>query len=148
MRYLGMWKLHSCGTFTEDAGIVYLTPQELLDQPIEDPEYAEEEMRDRKSTIGTKLEVSEDGNAYLLMPLPEGVPQEEVDAAVAAGEIFLRHGMMTDQRGMAWELRQDELWLDTGIEGEIFDEKADSWVKLSIDENTLQFMTFRFVKEE
>lgn len=35
---------------------------------------------------------------------------------------------------MSWELRDKELWLNTGIEGEIFGEKSDGWVK-PIDKN-------------
>ena len=82
-----------------------------------------------------------------LLGQPEGVPQEEVDKAVAAGVITLLDGMMTDEP-KAWEDRGGELWYDTGIEGEVFGEKADSWAK-AIDENGyFNFATVRFVKAD
>ena len=95
--------------------------------------------------VGTQIKVCKDGKLYILMPLPEGVPQEEVDKAVAAGEITLLDGMMTD-RPMAWEDRSGELWYDTGIEGEAFGEKADSWVKAMDEDGFFTFAATRFVK--
>ena len=87
----------------------------------------------------------EDGKLYLLMPLPEGISREEVDKAVSAGVITLLDGMMAD-RPMAWEERNGELWYDTGIEGEVFGEKADSWVKAIDKDGYFTFATTRFVK--
>ena len=59
--------------------------------------------------------------------------------------ITLLDGMMTD-RPMAWEDRGGELWYDTGIEGEVFGEKADSWVKAIDEDGCFTFATVRFVK--
>ena len=83
----------------------------------------------------------------MLQPLPEGVSQEEVDKAVAAGVIKLVDGAMADEP-MAWELRDGRFWFDTGIVGEVYDETADSWTD-PIDENGFfNFMNFRFIKED
>ena len=64
---------------------------------------------------------------------------------MSAGVITLLDGMMTD-RPMAWEDRSGELWYDTGIEGEAFGEKADSWVKAIDEDGYFTFATTRFVK--
>ena len=152
MTYTGKWKLHSVMIFNDDNMPVYLTPEEYLNSPMpyideSNEEEVAEELRERRKTIGTFIKICDDGKLYMLMPLPEGVSQEEVDKAVAAGVIKLMDGAMVDEP-MSWELRDGEFWFDTGIEGEVYDEEADSWVN-SIDENGFfNFMNFRFTKED
>ncbi len=152
MTYTGKWKLHSVMIFNDDNMPVYLTPEEYLNSPMpyideSNEEEVAEELRERRKTIGTFIKVCDDGKLYMLMPLPEGVSQEEVDKAVTAGVIKLMDGAMVDEP-MSWELRDGEFWFDTGIEGEVYDEKADSWVN-PIDENGFfNFMNFRFTKED
>ena len=55
----------------------------------------------------------EDGNLVFLTPLPEGVSQAEVDAAVAAGQIKLRDGMMLTQQ-KHWKVENGKNMADTG----------------------------------
>ena len=152
MTYTGKWKLHSVMTFDDSNMPVYLTPEEYLNSPMpyvdeSDEEAVAEEMRERRKMIDTFIKVCEDGKLYMLAPLPEGVSQEEVDRAVAAGVIKLVDGAMADEP-KNWELRDGEFWFDTGIEGEVYDEKVSSWVN-PIDENGFfNFMNFRFIKED
>ena len=150
MSYLGKWIFHSIAGMKEDDEMVFLTAEEFLNSPMpyvdaSDEEAVAEELQDRRKLIGSQIKVCDDGKLYLLMPLPEGVSQEEVDAAVASGEIALVDGMMTD-RPMDWEERNGELWYNSGMEGEVFGETADPWVK-AIDENGyFTFATTRFIK--
>lgn len=151
MNYIGKWKFHSIGEFGED-GIHYMDAEEYLDSPMlyideNDADAVAEEKAERKKTVGMELRILEDGTLYMLMPLPEGVTKEEVDAAVKAGEIMLYDGMMCE-RPLKWEERDGELWFDTGITGEVFGEAADTWTK-PLDENGyFNFMNFRFSKGE
>ncbi len=147
MSYVGKWTFHSIGVRDENDELVYLGAKEYLESPMPyidetDPEAVGDEMRERKQTVGGKLAVCEDGKLYMLMPLPEGVSQEEVDAAVAAGHIMLYDGMMTD-KPLNCEERDGELWLEVG-EGM----SDDGWVKLSDENGFLSFMTTRFEKAE
>ncbi|MBR6594146.1 MAG: hypothetical protein IKK83_03060 [Clostridia bacterium] len=152
MNYIGRWKLHSVMTMNEECDPVYISPEEYLNSPMpyidETDEYAiADEMKERRAMVGTVLKICEDGKLYMLVPLPEGVTKEQVDEAVASGEIKLMDGAMCDDP-MAWEERDGEFWFDTGIEGEVYGEKADSWVK-PIDENGFfNFINFRFIKED
>lgn len=152
MDYTGKWKFHSVMTYDENDMPVYLTPEEYLNSPMPyvdetDEEAVADEMNERRKMIGTTIKICEDGKLYMLTLIPEDIPQEEVDKAVAAGVIKLVDGAIADEP-MAWELRDGELWFDTGIEGEVYGEKADSWVK-PIDENGLfNFINFRFIKED
>jgi len=107
-----------------------------------DEEAVADEMKERRQMIGGQIAVCEDGKLYMLMPLPEGVSAEEVEAAVKAGHIQLYDGMMTDAP-KAWEERDGALWLEVG-EGM----SEDGWVRLSDDNGLLDFMNTRYVKVE
>ena len=151
MNYIGKWRFHSVGVINESGELTYMGAEEYLNSPMpyideSDEDAAKDEIKERKQIIGGCVEICENGKLYMLMQLPEDVSQEEVDAAVAAGEISLRNGMLCSSV-ISWEERNGELWFDSGIEGEVFDEKADTWVK-AIDESGLfTFMTMRYEKE-
>lgn len=145
MNYVGKWAFHSIGMINDNDEWIYLNAEEYLNSPMPyidetDEEAVADEMKERKLMIGGQIAVCEDGKLYMLMPLPEGVSQEEVDAAVAAGHIQLFDGMMTDEP-KAWEERDGELWLEVG-EGM----SEDGWAKISGDNGYLLFMTTRYVK--
>lgn len=152
MNHIGIWKFHSIGVVNDENKLVYLNAEEYINSPMpyideSDEEAVADEMKERKQMIGACVEVCEDGNLYMLMPLPEGVSKEEVDKAVAAGHIKVRNGMLCGQE-MAWEEKDGELWFDTGIEGELFSETTDGRVK-ALDENGFfTFMTTRYIKED
>ena len=152
MDYTGKWKLHSVMIFDDNDRPVFLTPEEYLTSPMpyideSDAEAVAEEIKERKKTVGMSIKICADGRLYMLMPLPEGVSQEEIDKAASAGVIKLVDGAMADEP-MNWELRDGKFRLDTGIEGEICGEEADSWIN-PIDENGFFcFMNFRFIKED
>lgn len=146
MSYVGKWVLHSVGSINENDELVYITPEEYLNSPMPyidetDEEAVADEMKERKQLIGSRLAVCEDGKLYMLMPVPEGVSQEEVDAAVAAGQITLFDGMLTDEP-KTWEERDGELWLEVG-EGM----SEDGWAMIS-NNGFVNMMTYRYVKAE
>ena len=151
MSFIGKWIFHSIGVMGED-GLTYMTADEYLNSPIPyvdetDEEAVAEEIKERKQMIGSCIEVCDDGNLYMLMPIPEGVTQDEIDEAVKAGEITLRSGMLFAQ-AMAWEERDGNLWFNSGMESEIFDEASDPWVCATDEEGFFVFITTRYVKEE
>ena len=151
MNYIGKWKIHSIGEIGDD-GIRYLSVEEYLASPMpyidcSDADAVAEELSERKKIISMELRVVEDGKLDMLLPIPGDVSKEDVDAAVASGEITLYDGMICE-RHLKWEERDGVLWFDTGIQGEVFGESADTWTK-AIDENGyFNFMTFRFCKGE
>lgn len=150
MNYIGKWTFHSIGNMDENDKLVYLSAEEYLKSPMPyidetDEEAVADEMKERKTMIGTMLKVCENGEMYTLVPLPEGVTQEEVDEAVNAGAIKLMDGMIVDGP-KSWEERSGEFWYDSGIEGEVFGEKADPWVKGSDENGFINIFTTRFTK--
>ncbi|MBQ7612922.1 MAG: hypothetical protein IJU92_07625 [Spirochaetaceae bacterium] len=87
-----------------------------------------------------KVKLCEDGKAYILMPLPEGISQEEVNAAVTTGQIKVLDGMMTDEP-QSWEVRDGELWWDG-------QPPEHAWQKVLDTEGFLLYATFRFAKQK
>ena len=99
MDFIGKWKFHSIGVFNDNDELIYLTAEGYLASPMlyideTDEDAANEEMKERKKTIGMQIKICDDGKMYMLMPLPEGVSQAEVDKAVAAGYFTLVDGMI------------------------------------------------------
>ena len=146
MNYVGTWKFHSIGLINENDEMVYVGAEEYIASPMPyidetDEEAVADELRERRQQAESKLAVCEDKKLYMLMPLPEGVSKEEVDAAVAAGHVKLYDGMMTDEP-MTWGECEGELYLEVGT-----DMSDDGWVKLS-DGEFLAFMNIRYAKEQ
>ena len=141
MSYVGKWMFHSIGTVDEETcERVWLNAEEYMNSPMpyideNDEEAVADEIKERKRTVGTLLEVCEDGKLYVLMPLPEGVSQKEVDAAVKAGAIIVREGMMTDEP-YDWQERDGELWVNMGMSEEL--------QQFSGDDGFLTMVTTRF----
>lgn len=143
MSFVGKWAFYSAGVMGDDEMVFYVG-EELLKAPMpyvdeSDPEAVEDELRERKTTLGMQIAVQEDGLLYLLMPLPEGVSQAEVDEAVKAGQIKLYDGMMTDDP-KKWEERDGVLYVDWGM-GEEMSQASD-------EQGDLMFITYRFKKIE
>ncbi len=150
MNYVGKWVFHSIGTMDENDTLVYLSAEEYLKAPMPyvdetDEEAVADELKERNTMIGMQLKICDDGKMYTLIPIPAGVSQAEVDEAVSAGAIKLMDGMMFDVP-KSWEDRNGEFWYDSGIEGEVFGEKTDSWVKGSDEEGFINIFTTRFTK--
>ena len=141
MSYVGKWQFHSIGTVDDETcervwmnGEAYMnSPMPYIDET--DEEAVADEIKERKRTVGTLLEVCEDGKLYVLMPLPEGVSKEEVEAAVKAGVIKVRDDMMTDDP-LVWQERDGELWVNMGM--------SDEFVQFSGDGEFLTMATTRF----
>ena len=149
MDQIGTWIFHSIAGMSDDMP-GFLTADEYMTSPMpyideSDAEAVADEQKERRQTVGTKVKICPDGNLYLLMPLPDGTSQEEIDKATAAGIITLMDGMMTS-RSMAWEERDGELWYCSGIEGEICGEKTDGWVRAIDDDGLFCYATMRFQK--
>lgn len=147
MGIAGDYRFHSMLSLDEDE-TKYLTAEELINKPAPedmDPEFAEHEKAETIAMTKTILRIHDDGTLKIMQPIPEGVSQEEVDAAIASGEILVEDGYIYD-KVLQWEDRDGVIYYNTGIEGTIFDEKADPWTTLFDNEGYVNFMFMRFKK--
>ena len=145
MSYVGKWTFHSIGIVTDSDEMVYLCAEDYLKSSMPyidetDGEAVSDELRERKNMIGMQIEICKDGKLYMLMPLPEDATKEEVDAAVASGEISMR-GDMVSNGPEKWEERDGVLWYTTAL-------SEDGWTKGSDEDGFVFFMTIRFVNAE
>lgn len=143
MNYVGKWMFHSIGVVNDNDELAYLDAQGYLDSPMcyideTDSEAVADEMKERKQLVNGQLSICEDGKLYMLLPFPEGVSQDEIDAAVAAGEIKVYDGMMT-QDPFDWEDRDGELWVKMD---------GDEFIRLSDENGFISIMTIRYTKAD
>lgn len=147
MSIAGDYRFHSMLSLDGD-GTKYLTAEELLNKPVpegEDPEAAEHEKAEMKSMTKMILRIYEDGTLKVMQPVPEEVSQEELDAAIASGEVLVEDGYIYD-KVQKWEDRDGVIYYDTGIQGTVFDEPVDSWTTLFDEEGYANLMFMRFKK--
>ena len=102
--------------------------------------------KDMIMLLKTIVVFQEDGAIDFLCPLPEGVSQAEIDAALAAGKLKLQDGMMVmDQKH--WKEENGKIMADTGAEGEVFGEKVGPWEELKgVDGGMIEMMMYRLKK--
>ena len=98
--------------------------------------------------LKTVVIFQEDGTIDFLCPLPEGVSQAEIDAALAAGQLKLKDGMMQmDQKH--WKEADGKILADTGAEGEVLGEKVGPWEEVKeVDGDKIEIMMYRLKKVE
>ena len=136
----GKWNIVESIQFNDEKGCMeWAKAEDILAKEDVDREIA--------MLIKSIVLFEEDGNLVFLTPLPEGVSQAEVDAAVAAGKIKLRDGMMLTQQNH-WKVENGKNMADTGAEGEVLGDKVGPWEEIKeVDENTIELMLYRWRKD-
>ena len=128
---IGKWKAAEMVYFNEEKGTMdWAKVEDILAKDDLD--------KDTRFMANMVVVFGEDGTITMLTPLPEGVSQAEVDAAVKAGQLELRDGMM---------FMGEQHWKVEDLEGELLGEKVGPWEEVKeIDENTIQIMLYRLKK--
>lgn len=136
---IGKWNIVESMQFNDEKGCMEWAK-------VEDILAKEDVDREIAILIKSIVLFEEDGNLVFLTPLPEGVSQAEVDAAVATGKIKLRDGMMLTQKNR-WKVENGKNMADTGAEGEVLGEKVGPWEEIKeVDENTIELLFYRLRK--
>lgn len=103
--------------------------------------------KDMIMLLKTQVVFQEDGTIDFFCPLPDGVSQAEIDAAVAAGKLKMKDGMMVMQQ-KHWKEENGKILADTGAEGEVLGEKVGPWEELKeVDGGMIEMMMYRLCKE-
>ena len=89
------------------------------------------------SGFSSRTEFTADGKVYMWMKAPEGVSEEEINAAIAAGEIFAwKDGMMCLEE-KEWKEENGSIFYNTKEHREIFGEVKSPWDELKLNEDGL-----------
>ncbi|MGN0611697.1 MAG: hypothetical protein ACI4JI_07915 [Ruminiclostridium sp.] len=139
MSLVGRWKIVEAIRFNENFEQEWVPVETILADEDLDPQ--------DKSMYSSVMDFTEDGRVLNLVPLPEGVSQEEIDEAVKAGQIELYDGYMklTENR---WKTEDGKNYYDTGISGEALGEEVSSWMEIPVIDGKIEIMTFRIAKAE
>lgn len=136
---LGKWVVAETMQFNDETcKVEWVSVEKILAKEDQD--------KDTIMLLKTIVVFQEDGLIDFLCPLPEGVSQAEIDAALAAGKLKLQDGMMVmDQKH--WKEENGKIMTDTGAEGEVFGEKVGPWEELKeVDGGMIEMMMYRLKK--
>lgn len=149
MNIVGKWKVVQVKGRDEADNIVWLNEEEYK-AFLTRSGYPEERMAERMSTFGQKIIFTEDNLVEILIQIPEGISQEEIDAAVASGDAKIVDGMMAmcssdPDDAMKWKEEDGKFFSSEGFDLET---NEMSWATIDVvDDNTLDFMLYRIVRE-
>lgn len=149
---VGRWKIYkalSCigedfGLHTRDEVVADLDKKKAAGQ-IDDHDYTQE-----MHIFGAVYEFTAEHRVRSYTSIPEGVPQEEIDKAVASGQVKLVNGMMcVDEEGKEWKYVKGDYWYNTGEKRMLFDEEQSPWDKITPDsEGHINMNLFILEKEK
>lgn len=135
MNVIGTWKIAEVYTFDEDFNKVLKTVDEVMNDPETDG--------DTRMTLTADFEFCDDGMLYVKALLPEGISQEEIDEAVAAGEITLCGEGRFILGSHEWKEEDGKLLYNSGIQGEVLGEEVSPWEELEqTEDGKLRLMVY------
>ena len=137
MDILGLWKVDKILGFDDDFNQIWKDAQAILDDPAADG--------DEKNAAKSLVEFGDDGMIKMMMPLPEGVSREEIDAAVAEGEIEVSGDMMIAEKH-PWKEEDGKIFFDSGTEGEALGEEVSPWQEVTVTDNGIELFAFKLIK--
>jgi len=111
---VGRWKVYKMFSVVGDDFGLHTLDEVKAD--IEKKKAAGEET-DEKDTFlmfGMVLDFKDDYTVDSFTAIPPGIPQEEIDAAVASGEIKIQDGMMVGSDQRKWKFVNGEYWCSQG----------------------------------
>lgn len=136
MNPIGKWRVAEMMQFNEEKLCMEWAK-------VEDILVKEDLDKDMRFLAQTVMQFDSDGTIFMMTPLPEGVSQEEVEAAVKEGQIRLKDGLMLMEE-KHWKVENDKVYTDTEPEGEVMGEKVGPWGELKdLGDGLYEMMTFR-----
>lgn len=142
MSIVGKYRPCSFAIFTEN-GLKMGTKEEYIENARKhfpaDPDEAKHEEGQIMMLVNAILEVCEDGKIYPYFQIPATASKEDIEKAVAAGEIKLAsiEGYMCVDKPYDWKEEDGVYKYDTRETREVMGEKLSSWDDLKFDGKTI-----------
>lgn len=138
MDIIGKWSIQEVLRFNDNFERIWVDRETILsDDTLNDSE---------KQVLHMEMIFTEDGKIKTVMLLPESIPQEEIDEAIASGEISLYDEKTMLLEEHPWKRENGKIMYDTGAKIELFGEPVSSWEELKEEDGLLRMMTFRLKK--
>lgn len=100
-------------------------------------EMDEDEAADAMRGFNYIVEFTPDHRVVTWMPLPAGVPEEEIQAALEAGQIKAVKDGMFAANDQEWKAVDGRYYFNSGEHREVFGEEQSPWDELAFDEEGL-----------
>lgn len=150
MNIVGTWKVTYLQGVDEEDNAVLLNEEEYKEFLIKSG-YPVERIPERMMAFGQKIKFTEDNIVEMMMPIPESISQEEIDEAVASGDAKIVDGMMVmcssdPDDVVKWKEENGQFFASAEFN---FETNEVSWTAIDVvDDNTLDYMLFRIVREQ
>ncbi len=131
---LGFWKIKKVMMLGDDNEDPWKIAEDVLASDSLD--------RDMRQFLEGRFLFDEDGKVKVLVPLPEGVTQEEVDQAVAQGIVELYGDDLMVGGAYLWKAEDGKVFVDSGFKG-----KEHDWCEVTETDGMLDFLTYKLVRE-
>ena len=108
-----------------------------LDKKVASGETDPDEVEQTKNMMAATYEITDDYRIVAWMKAPSSVTEEQIKAAIEAGEIKdFKDGFFT-AGSQPWKAINGKYYYDTGEQREMLGEKQSSWDELAFDEDGL-----------
>jgi len=136
---VGRWKVYKSMAFVgEDVGMFTRPEVEAqLDKDIAEGNLPASRRSDKLMAFTMIYEFTDDYKINVYTPIPPDVSKEEIEEAIASGEVKVVDGMIIDgDRAMTWKAVNGEYYYDSGEPhacGDDDDEQTTTWEKITPD---------------
>ena len=110
-----------------------------LEKKVASGETDEHDLQQTKSILAARYEFTDDHKVIARMKVPEGVSEEQIQAAIDAGEIHdYKDGYFIGET-KEWRAVDGKYYYDTGETREVFGEPQSSWDELKEEDGLLVY---------
>lgn len=118
---------------------VLMSKEEVLED-LEKRAVPEEERRMYLMAFETRTEFTDDHKVITWMKIPAGVPKEEIDKAIASGELGeVKDGWFCPEGAKEWKAVDGKYYYDTKEHRELFGEIQSSWDELKVGGGMIEY---------
>ena len=139
MDITGMWKIKEALRFNDNYEREWVSVDSILADENTDSS--------DRMMLSSKVLFDNDGFIRMMMPIPEDMPQEEMDEAIAEGELELYGDDMMVFEKYPYKTENGRIMFNTGVRGEIFGETVDPWTEINETDGILEFFAYHLAKE-
>ncbi len=147
MSIVGKWKLDAVMSFGSDE---YMSVEEFVNElpsyiNKDDAEEVAHEKEQRMMQAESVLDITKEGKIESMMPIPSKYSKEEIDKAVASGDVELRGDMMLVDVN-EWKEEDGKFFFSSGTVSFGDGDPETSWDELELVDGKLVFNGMRYVR--
>lgn len=139
MNLEGLYEVYSQTAYFEDVPRMISKDEriKMINESNADPREKQQELM----VVNGRLKITDDHKIYTLSPIPEGVPESAIKAAVDAGQITLEEDNYCFMGGNVYDWKEENgtFLYDTKETREIGGEEISPWDDLKFDGTKLSF---------